>query len=574
MADMAAATVTVKMEADGDTGDPPQDFVKDFQEYLTQQTNQVNLISGSIGSETDPEPLNGVGDPSALADKMEGCLEDGLGLPLDGYERTQDGKLKCKYCDYACKGTARLEEHMRTHTGEKPYRCHLCSFASAYVRHLEAHMRSHTGEKPYKCNLCSFRCSDRSNLSHHRRRRHKTSGLVGLSGLAQRGILANRRSLLGLGAAFVRRAHHAYPGHSGSLSSASSYNLHQHGGGGYGGRRASLSLNMSPPTMVGMGHGSIAPQSNARFHGDDLAPSMRNYSSLSDGGVAPEMSEETPLSQLSALAGQISCLVSGEVRGTQTAHADQRGRAGNICETGRINEQEELDCSETQGIICSETGQLIEDGNKDGLALQERDGKIMEHLYAAHNLEMPANGPVVAASISLAQEHSPAHSSPEPQSHHSAQHHHHHQQQHHHSQPSSRQTSPYPNKQESGHHPPSGCSPIRLTSSSEMSLRANTPSSTGSHRSTPALPVLQTPGSCPQGGRLSPMRGPPALTNQADTEAHQCPHCDIYFPDNILYTIHMGCHGYENPFQCNVCGYCCHDRYDFSCHFARGQHKR
>ncbi|CAM9767893.1 unnamed protein product [Lampetra planeri] len=448
MADMAAATVTVKMEADGDTGDPPQDFVKDFQEYLTQQTNQVNLISGSIGSETDPEPLNGVGDPSALADKMEGCLEDGLGLPLDGYERTQDGKLKCKYCDYACKGTARLEEHMRTHTGEKPYRCHLCSFASAYVRHLEAHMRSHTGEKPYKCNLCSFRCSDRSNLSHHRRRRHKTSGLVGLSGLAQRGILANRRSLLGLGAAFVRRAHHAYPGHSGSLSSASSYNLHQHGGGGYGGRRASLSLNMSPPTMVGMGHGSIAPQSNARFHGDDLAPSMRNYSSLSDGGVAPEMSEETPLSQLSALAGQISCL------------------------------------------------------------------------------------------------------------------------------PSSRQTSPYPNKQESGHHPPSGCSPIRLTSSSEMSLRANTPSSTGSHRSTPALPVLQTPGSCPQGGRLSPMRGPPALTNQADTEAHQCPHCDIYFPDNILYTIHMGCHGYENPFQCNVCGYCCHDRYDFSCHFARGQHKR
>uniref|UniRef100_S4R587 Zinc finger protein Pegasus n=1 Tax=Petromyzon marinus TaxID=7757 RepID=S4R587_PETMA len=320
--------------------------------------------------------------------------------------------------------------------GEKPYRCHLCSFASAYVRHLEAHMRSHTGEKPYKCNLCSFRCSDRSNLSHHRRRRHKTSGLVGLSG------------------------------HSGSLLSASSYNLHQHGGGGYGGRRASLSLNMSPPTMVGMGHGSIAPQSNARFHGDDLAPSMRNYSSLSDGGVAPEMSEETPLSQLSALAGQISCLVSGE----------------------------------------------------DGLALQERDGKIMEHLYAAHNLEMPANGPVVAASISLAQEQSPAHSSPEPQSHHSAQHHHH-QQQHHHSQPSSRQTSPYR-------------------------------------------------------GRLSPMRGPPALSNQADTEAHQCPHCDIYFPDNILYTIHMGCHGYENPFQCNVCGYCCHDRYDFSCHFARGQHKR
>lgn len=54
---------------------------------------------------------------------------------------------------------------------------------------------------------------------------------------------------------------------------------------------------------------------------------------------------------------------------------------------------------------------------------------------------------------------------------------------------------------------------------------------------------------------------------------HRCQHCEVHFGDNILYTIHMGCHGYEHPFQCNICGQMCKDKYDFACHFARGQHQ-
>ncbi|XP_070569629.1 zinc finger protein Pegasus-like [Ptychodera flava] len=48
--------------------------------------------------------------------------------------------------------------------------------------------------------------------------------------------------------------------------------------------------------------------------------------------------------------------------------------------------------------------------------------------------------------------------------------------------------------------------------------------------------------------------------------AFQCQHCDIIFPDNVLFTIHRGFHGYEKPFQCNVCGYDCGDRYEFASH--------
>lgn len=55
---------------------------------------------------------------------------------------------------------------------------------------------------------------------------------------------------------------------------------------------------------------------------------------------------------------------------------------------------------------------------------------------------------------------------------------------------------------------------------------------------------------------------------------YKCQHCHVQFLDNILYTIHMGCHSYEHPFKCNICGHMCFDKYDFACHFARGQHKQ
>jgi len=52
----------------------------------------------------------------------------------------------------------------------------------------------------------------------------------------------------------------------------------------------------------------------------------------------------------------------------------------------------------------------------------------------------------------------------------------------------------------------------------------------------------------------------------------ECDHCLISFRDYVMFTVHMGCHGYDNPFRCNVCGVDCKDRLQFACHFARGQH--
>lgn len=70
---------------------------------------------------------------------------------------------------------------------------------------------------------------------------------------------------------------------------------------------------------------------------------------------------------------------------------------------------------------------------------------------------------------------------------------------------------------------------------------------------------------------LSPESFPAQINTQT---LYFCPHCQTYFGDNVLYTVHMGCHGYDQPFQCNVCGVHCSDKYEFACHFTQGQHRK
>ncbi|XP_076119880.1 zinc finger protein Helios isoform X4 [Alosa pseudoharengus] len=57
-----------------------------------------------------------------------------------------------------------------------------------------------------------------------------------------------------------------------------------------------------------------------------------------------------------------------------------------------------------------------------------------------------------------------------------------------------------------------------------------------------------------------------------ELRAFQCEHCRVLFLDHVMYTIHMGCHGYRDPLECNICGHCSKDRYEFSSHIVRGEH--
>ncbi|KAJ0005863.1 hypothetical protein NQD34_015757 [Periophthalmus magnuspinnatus] len=59
---------------------------------------------------------------------------------------------------------------------------------------------------------------------------------------------------------------------------------------------------------------------------------------------------------------------------------------------------------------------------------------------------------------------------------------------------------------------------------------------------------------------------------EGEMRAFQCDHCRVLFLDHVMYTIHMGCHGYRDPLECNICGHRSKDSYEFSSHIVRGEH--
>ncbi|KAJ8956307.1 hypothetical protein NQ318_015043 [Aromia moschata] len=119
---------------------------------------------------------------------FDDSIDDGL---VDAYDECKDPKQpeinqsetkiakythQCDICGKVLSCKSNLNQHIRTHTGDRRYACDICGKKFFKAEHVAVHRRTHTGERPHQfhsnerpfaCSLCEKRFVTSSHLNIH-----------------------------------------------------------------------------------------------------------------------------------------------------------------------------------------------------------------------------------------------------------------------------------------------------------------------------------------------------------------------------------------------------------------------
>uniref|UniRef100_A0A8C7XYB3 IKAROS family zinc finger 4 n=1 Tax=Oryzias sinensis TaxID=183150 RepID=A0A8C7XYB3_9TELE len=450
-----------------------------------------------------------------------------------GAARLPNGKLKCDICGMICIGPNVLMVHKRSHTGERPFQCNQCGASFTQKGNLLRHIKLHSGEKPFKCPFCSYACRRRDALTGHLRTHAVSSPTVGKPyKCSYCGRSYKQHSTL-------EEHRERCQSYLQSLESQLPNNAYTPG-------EEMRELEFIPDSL-------LQSSSNKMVFIDRLANAVtkrkrstpqkfvgQKHIRLNPADAPYELSAELDKDG-EMHRGDLETLYVGGLGGEYPGVADIRLPHNSNHPSVSLGPR--LDCTGTgAGVgVVGLGGREAAEGHEDVSAgpshVPSPSNGCQESTDTESISDELCNSNTPVSTFLGNNGHHPLHSSNHiPRLPHTT--HHTHQDRHSLSNAKERDV-----KNEEGRHtalapPPLAAVPVSLTAHSATS--------------TEALRVVDGEGHV--------------------VRSFRCDHCRVIFLDHVMFTIHMGCHGFRQPFECNICGYRSQDRYEFSSHIVRGEH--
>ncbi|KAM6985739.1 zinc finger protein Helios [Aplochiton taeniatus] len=509
--------VDLSTQASTPNGQAPQG-PKSHSEYSIKQEEAIESdLRSSALEELGHSEEEGSGLEEPMIDSPNN-LQDGISGTdgnVDTGSRLPNGErpFQCNQCGVSFTQKGNLLRHIKLHTGEKPFKCPFCSYACRRRDALTGHLRTHSVGKPHKCNYCGRSYKQRTSLEEHKERCHSYLQSVGMDPTANSGLYPGEV--------------HKEPGplaEAGAMATFDRPPVIERLQSNLGKRKSSTPQKFVGDKMMRYGYPELTYEMGLKFEKEAelmqahmMDQAINNAMSyLGSDSLRPMVHHPSPALSMAEVVPMVNPLFHHVF--PLGSRMDRPG-------------SREAGPPASQPSLGPAAPEVPPTSNGSSAPL-----RAIKHPLSGRG-ESPCNSGRDSADS--------ARSSPQERLH---------------------------GYQGNNGHPLIPCprsraSPVcvrggageREAFSVGGGDRMVSRPETGHKEAPPERPA------CREGVRVFGRGG-------REVRAFQCEHCHVLFLDHVMYTIHMGCHGYREPLECNICGHRSKDRYEFSSHIIRGEH--